>query len=304
MRAPVRERAWLSVRGAIDLRRTAGFLHSGDAGDLRFTGRGFRAAVRCGEGVALVALQPAKGGVEAEMLLGPRADAGLALAAARQLAGLPRDPSHPDPHAAFVRAARSVPALAPILRACRGLRLPQRPDAAACVVSAILAQQVTGSFAAELARRVREGWGERVTIDGEEWLLPARAEVLATLQPADLRPLQVSTRKAEYIRDLSQEIAEGRLDLPALAPLPWDEASAQLVARRGIGPTTAAWLLAFGAGHADAWPPADAGLLKALAILVGRREGRAVERLLAGFAGSRSLLAVHLWEALRLRLLR
>jgi DNA-3-methyladenine glycosylase II len=191
----------------------------------------------------------------------------------------------------------------PVLAACRGLRLPQRPDATGTVVGAILAQQVTGSFAAELARRVGELWGERVRLGGEDWELPPRADVLAEVEPAQMRPLQISQRKAEYIRDLCREIATDRLDLHALAALPAEEATAALVARRGIGPTTAAWLLQFGSGHPDAWPPADVGLWRALEMLHGRREGRAVARWLASYEGARSFLAVHLWEALRLKII-
>ena len=296
----VRER--IAVRGPVDLHRTAGFLFRRGP-DLRFTRRGLRGAVRAGAGVALVEIEPARAALDVTLRLAPGADGALALAAARQLAGLPREAGSDDEHPAFLVAARTDDAMLPILAACRGLRLPQRPDVAGTVVGAILAQQVTGAFAAELNRRVGEQWGERVRIGGEEWELPPRAEVLAEVEPPGMRPLQISQRKAEYIRDLCREIAAGTLDLHALARLPPDAATAALVARRGIGPTTAAWLLMFGAGHPDAWPPADVGLLRALQSLHGSRDGRAVDRMLAAFSGSRSFLAVHLWEGLRLGLI-
>jgi 3-methyladenine DNA glycosylase/8-oxoguanine DNA glycosylase len=302
-RRVVRER--IAVRGPHDLHRTAGFLFRRGP-DLRFTDRGLRGVVRAGAGFALIEIEPSpeRGAIDVTMSLERGADTALALAAARMIAGLPRDAAQPDPHPGFARAARAHEALAPILKACRGLRLPQRPDPAGCVIGAILAQQVTGAFAAELAGRVRARWGERVSLGGEEWELPPRAEVMAGVQPSELRPLQISQRKAEYIRDLCREIAEGTLDLHALAALPADDAVSALLSRRGIGPTTAAWLLMFGAGHPDAWPPADVGLMRVLERVAGARDGRKVERFARAFAGARSLLAVHLWEADRLGLSR
>jgi DNA-3-methyladenine glycosylase II len=289
----------LRAAGPVDLHRTAGFLHRPDGGALRFTLRGLRGVVRAGRGIAVVGLEPARGGVALTLELLQDADVQLAMGAARQLAGLARNAGTRDAHAAFRRLAANEESLRPALAACRGLRLPQQPDAAACVTNAVLAQQVTMTFASELSRRVRERWGERVRAGGEEWLLAAPAERLAEVQPEAMRELQVSRNKAEYIRDLCREIADGTLDLHSLAALPAAEAADALTARRGIGPTTAAWLLAFGAGHPDAWPPGDVGLLRALERLHGRRVGRAIDRWVRPYSGVRSHLAVHLWEAQR-----
>jgi len=292
-------RALAAARAPVDLHRTAGFLHPREGGALRFTERGLRGVVRAGRGLALVELEPSRGGVGVAITAVRGVEPEEALGAARQLAGLARDESASDAHAAFHRVARGDESMAPVRAACRGLRLPQQPDAAACVTNAVLAQQVTMSFASELARRLRDRWGERVKAGGEEWQLAAPAERLAEVQPDAMRELQVSRNKAEYIRDLCREIADGTLDLHALASLPAAEATAALVARRGIGPTTAAWLLAFGAGHPDAWPPADVGLLRALERLHGRRAGRLIDQWVAPYTGVRSHLAVHLWEAQR-----
>lgn len=293
----VRER--VAVAGALDLHRTAGFLFRRGP-DLRRTGLGLRGVVRAGRGLALVEIEPATGAVDITLRLSAGAEAAAALGSARQLAGLPRDPARADAFPAFLAAARADPAMARVLESCPGLRLPQRPDPVGTVVGAILAQQVTGTFAAELNRRVREKWGERVLLAGEEWELAPRAEVLAEVEPEFMRPLQISQRKAEYIRDLCREIAAGTLDLPALAAQPIAAASTALEARRGVGPTTAAWLLAFGAGHPDAWPPADVGIWRALDELHGRNEGPSITRWLGRYAGARSFLAVHLWEGMRL----
>jgi DNA-3-methyladenine glycosylase II len=292
-------RVVVPVEGPLDLVSTLGFLHGPLDPFVRREGEAFTGVFRAGKGAALARLTTSKDALLVELTLGKGADEEIALRNARQLAGLPADAAAPDPHRAFVRLAKKDPLLADALRSCRGLRMPQRPDDVASVSGAVLAQQITVSFAAQLARELYSRYGERVTLGGQEWLLPPRAERLAEVTPEELRPLKISGRKAEYIRDLSREIAEGRLDLAALASRPAEEASASLVALRGIGPTTASWLLMFGAGHPDAWPTADVGLWRALETKLGSKDGRKVDRWVAQYAGYRSWLAVLLWQAQR-----
>jgi 3-methyladenine DNA glycosylase/8-oxoguanine DNA glycosylase len=293
-----RERVTFALTPPYDLASTIAWLHGrGSADDrVRRDGRAFVSAFRAGRGAASARLEASARALTVDLVLSPGADLDVAVRRARKLAGLPADAATRDPHGAFVRLARRDAPLAGALRACRGLRMPQHPDPVAAITGAILAQQVTTSFAAQLLREVFAKWGERVRIGGEEWLLPPRPEALAELGPADLRPLKVSGRKAEYIRDLNRELADGTLDLDALASLSADDATAALVARRGIGPTTASWLLMFGAGHPDAWPVADVGLWRALERTLGAKAGRDIDRFIARYAGYRSWLAVLLWS--------
>ncbi|MBC8103466.1 MAG: DNA-3-methyladenine glycosylase 2 family protein [Cytophagales bacterium] len=73
-------------------------------------------------------------------------------------------------------------------------------------------------------------------------------QTLAQTPIDTLRGIGLSTRKAEYARDLARRASEG--DLDGVADLPHEEARAKLVSFRGIGPWTAdgALLIAFG------WP--------------------------------------------------
>ena len=294
-------RAILNVDPPHDLDATASFLHAPGDPFVRRDARGLSGVVRTRSGPALVRLEPAGARrIDVTLTLQGRADEGEALQAAGRLAGVAPHASARGARRKFLAAARRDPRLAPLLKACRGLGMPQRVDAVASVTAAILAQQITTAFARELCHALWALHGERVRLGGDDWLLPPRAEVVAGLSPDDLRPLRISGRKGEYMSSLCREIAGGTLDLLALAEVTAEEAMRQLVARRGIGPTTAAWLLMFAGGHDDAWPPSDVGLGRALDGLVGSREGSAVEDLLAQFAGTRSWLAVHLWQAQRL----
>lgn len=296
----------MPVAGPHDLARTVGFLHAEDDPFLarRPAGR-VEQAVRTSAGPCLVEVAPAAAlsngsrrrvvRIEAR---GPGRGLEEALAAGRRLAGLGA-PGAEDAAGRFRRVAREHPVLRDALARQRGLRLGQRPDAVAVVTAAILAQQVTMSFARVMTRALWEAHGETVRMAGRRWRLPPPAERLARTTPAQLRPLKISGRKAEYVRDLCAAIANGDLRLERLAELDAEEATESLVRHRGVGPTTAAWILLFGAGHPDAWPPADVGLLAALEQDGSRPTPDEAEAWAHGLEGVRGLAALHLWASRR-----
>src|SRR4029450_4221097 len=89
---------------------------------------------------------------------------------------------------------------------------------------------------------------------------------VATLELSALRVCGLSSRKAEYLRDLSTHFASGTLD-----PRQWkkldDEALIDaLVAVKGIGRWTAEMFLIFHELRADVLPVDDIGLQKAIAV--------------------------------------
>ncbi len=79
------------------------------------------------------------------------------------------------------------------------------------------------------------------------------AERLAPLQAEDLAPLRAGFR-AKYLLDAARRVADGSLDLQALAALPTKEAADQLCTIYGVGPKVARCALLYGFGHADALP--------------------------------------------------
>src|SRR5690606_27367824 len=98
------------------------------------------------------------------------------------------------------------------------------------------------------------------------------AEKIAKLEPADLRELQFSTRKAEYVIGLSKAIAAGTLRLDEMENRTDEEITSELIAYRGIGPWTAQSFLMFGLGRPNLFPLADIGLQNALKIEWQRSE--------------------------------
>jgi DNA-3-methyladenine glycosylase II len=135
------------------------------------------------------------------------------------------------------------PALAAIERSCPGVRLQLQHDGLKALVRAISTQQVNLTWAATTRRRLAQLVGVRHALGPHEvYSLPA--ERLAAASVAELRALQFTTRKAEYLRDIAGAVAAGELDLVALALAPDDEVVARLTAVRGLGRWSAEWYLA------------------------------------------------------------
>ncbi|MFD1929071.1 DNA-3-methyladenine glycosylase family protein [Sporosarcina siberiensis] len=128
------------------------------------------------------------------------------------------------------------------------------------VMRSIIHQQLNMSFAHTLTMRFVETFGSE--IDGV-WRFPS-PEKIALLEIAQLREMQFSTRKAEYMIGLSQEIAAGSLNLQKYKQMDDAEVKADLVMYRGIGPWTAQSFLMSGLGRPNVFPIADIGLQNGL----------------------------------------
>lgn len=137
-----------------------------------------------------------------------------------------------------------------------------------CLMRCLIHQQLNMSFAMTLTKRFAEAYGEQ--IDGV--LFFPKPEVIAELDVEDLRVLQFSTRKAEYVIDLSRKIASGELDLELLRGKSDKEITDQLIKLRGIGNWTVGCFLLFGLGRQNLFPLADIGIQNSLKIMYGLDE--------------------------------
>jgi DNA-3-methyladenine glycosylase II len=124
-----------------------------------------------------------------------------------------------------------------------GFRQVRHSNLLTALVRCISAQQVNLRWAATTRRRLAEAFGEKRQVGGH-FVYALSAERLAGAQVAQIRALQFTTRKAEYLIGVAQTVASGRIDLASLAALPDDEVIARLTALRGIGVWTAEWILA------------------------------------------------------------
>lgn len=123
-----------------------------------------------------------------------------------------------------------------------GVRQALYPDLLSSLIRAISAQQVNLRWAATTRRRLAELVGTVHGIDGME-VRSIDPHRLAATPVADLRALQFTTRKSEYLVAAGEAVASGALDTATLAALPDEEVIRRLVAIRGLGRWTAEWVL-------------------------------------------------------------
>lgn len=205
---------------------------------------------------------------------------------------------HDDPRPFERRLAREGNGLARLLDGRRGLRVPQAPSPFEGLTWAILGQQVNLAFAYRLRQRVIELAGRPA---GGGLVAHPTAEAVAALDAADLVRRQLSRRKAEYLLDAAHAVAAGDLPLDELARGPAPALERALLARRGIGPWTARYVMLRACGLADCVPVGDAGLTAALErfyALPGRPGREETEALMLPFAPHRSFATNHLWTSL------
>jgi AraC family transcriptional regulator of adaptative response / DNA-3-methyladenine glycosylase II len=217
--------------------------------------------VRLAGGPAVVAL-PAPAGAAADRItarlwLTDPADAPAAVAVCRRLLDLDADPAAVDAH------LRADPALAPLVDAAPGRRVPGSPDPAELAVRAVLGQQVSTAAAATHAGRLVRAHGTRVhdPAGGLTHLFPDAA-ALARLDPQTLA-LPGSRRRT--LVALVGAVAGGALDLaPGCDPGP---ARIGLAAVPGIGPWTVETVAMRALGDPDAFSPTDLGVVAAARAL-------------------------------------
>lgn len=201
----------------------------------------------------------------------------------------------------FYRAAECSRRMAPIIRKFRGLKPILTPTVFESAAWAVMSQQVNLSFAHTLKMRVVEEYGKRISVNGQEHILFPSPKTLGRAKVADLRKLQFSTRKAEYLTDLAAGVDDGHLDLESLKDLSYEEALDRLVSIRGFGVWSANYILMRGAGNPDCLPLGDSGLHRAVQRVYGLKSVPDNDRvcgLAKEFIPFRSLYTLYLWYTL------
>jgi AraC family transcriptional regulator of adaptative response / DNA-3-methyladenine glycosylase II len=155
----------------------------------------------------------------------------------------------------------SDPALAPLVRARPGLRVPGAWDGFELAIRAVLGQQITVAAAARLAGRLVAAHGEALA-EADEALTHVFPNPKA-LAKADLATLGMPRARAAAL----SAVAAAALADPHLfdATSDLEDAIKRLRAIRGVGEWTAQYIALRQLREPDAFPAADLGLLRAMA---------------------------------------
>ena len=192
--------------------------------------------------------------------VGARRDLDLAVAESQYRLGetLPVEPLR--------EVADRVPTVADQLRRTPGYRPAMNPAVAEVLVTSICSQQVNMRWAALTLSRLVERYGTPVDLeDVRVWRFP-ETERLAGADPAEIRAMQLTTRKSAYIVGLAKSIMAG--DLDGLEDDSNERVVKRLVAIRGLGTWTAEWFLARCLARPDAAAAGDLGVRKAVSRYV------------------------------------
>ena len=164
----------------------------------------------------------------------------------------------------FYHWAADDPALAELITRCYGMRPPCSPTLFEALVTSISAQQVNLAFATLTRSRLIKRFGQAVGLDGKTFYAFPTPESLAEAPLQELRNMQFSWRKAEYIVNLARLVALGELRLEEFPRLSNEAVIERIVQVKGLGRWTADWLLARGLGRGDVVAAGDLGVRKAV----------------------------------------
>ncbi|MFG6496414.1 DNA-3-methyladenine glycosylase 2 [Fictibacillus sp. UD] len=162
----------------------------------------------------------------------------------------------------FYEVASEDPILHPLTQRYYGLRIIGIPDLFEALTWAIMGQQINLKFAYTLKRRFVENFGEKLNYNGKLFWLHPTPEVIANLETDDLRKLQFTERKAEYVIGVAKEMSSSHLSKKVLKES--ENPAQQLISIRGIGAWTADYCLMKCLLKPNAFPIADVGLHNAV----------------------------------------
>jgi AraC family transcriptional regulator, regulatory protein of adaptative response / DNA-3-methyladenine glycosylase II len=218
-----------------------------------FDGITFRRAVRIEKDQAVVielTAPPERSDVRLRIAGTDDVDPSPLVQTARRLLDLDTDPSVVD------AVLSSDPALRPSVRATPGIRLPGTADGFELVVRAILGQQVSVRAARTFAGRIAASIGTPVArpVDDVTHVFPSAGQLAAS--PLD--GIGLTTARAATLRRVAELVATNELDLSGAADR--EETAERLLAVRGIGPWTVAYVSMRALRDADAFPVGDLGV--------------------------------------------
>lgn len=182
-------------------------------------------------------------------------------------------------------------AMAPLVAAAPGLRVPGAFDGFELLLRAVLGQQVTVKAATTLFGRAAVAFGAPISTPHPElcYLAPT-AEAIAAARLEDIIRIGMPARRAACMLALSTAVADGRLSLSR-----GQNPSAlmqQLQGFAGIGPWTAHYVAMRALGWEDAWPEGDLGLYHA----TGTHTPKTLAAAGKAYAPYRAYAALRFWQ--------
>ena len=160
------------------------------------------------------------------------------------------------------------------------------------LLESIIFQQLAGRAANVIYKRFLDYYNK---------ISPTPEQILSTPDHILKAKVGLSSKKIEYIKDLSARITDRRLNLVLISEMNDEEIVNQLMQVKGIGRWTAEMFLIFCLGRQDIFPVGDLGVRKAIQRVYSLSELPSPSTMLAiaqPWKPYRSIATWYLWKSL------
>lgn len=159
------------------------------------------------------------------------------------------------------------------------------------IIRSIIGQQLSVKAASTIYARLENLFPNKL-------IMP---EILISIHDEDLRTCGVSYQKISYLKDLSQKVIAGEVQLSKLSEMDNEQVIEELVKIKGIGQWTAEMFLMFTLARVDVFSFGDLGLqnaIKRLYKLKNKPTVNEMEILSKNWSPYRTYAAMILWQSL------
>jgi DNA-3-methyladenine glycosylase II len=191
--------------------------------------------------------------------------------------------------AALKHLRAADPVMRELIRRIGPFQLTLERDRFVVLVRAIISQQISTSAARSIRNRVFAAVGPE----------KPSAENLMRLRDDELRAAGISPQKLNYLRDLCDNVLDGRLTLNHIGRKSDDGVIDELVQVKGIGRWTAQMFLIFSLGRLDVFPHDDLGIRTNIRNLYGKSDlpdKKTSHRIAAPWRPYASVASWYLWR--------
>ena len=248
----------------------------------------YRRALTLAHGTGIVELTAEPRAVRCVLRLDDLRDLATAVARCRRLLDLDADPL------AIAEALGHDELIGGLVRARPGLRVPGCVNGDELALRALLGQHASLQAARTQTARLVETFG--TPLEQPLGSVTHRFPAAAVLAEADPKAFAGLGLRRDALPTLAARLATGEVRIDAGSDP--REARTRLLAIRGIGPRTAAYVAMRGFHDPDAFPHGDAGLRRALKALGRPHDTRSLAVMQQRWRPWRAYAAVQLWTSL------
>jgi len=191
-----------------------------------------------------------------------------------------------------------------LIRRLRGLKVIHTQSVLEALVCAITEQQISLAFAIRMEQRISERFGEPIDFGGKRHYVFPEPDRLISAE--ELKACGLSTRKAEYIRDIAIAVRDGRIDPERFRSYErTEDIIEELCELRGVGLWTAKMTVIRSMPRYDVFPADDVGIRRCIAryYFGGRRiSAQEADSIASGWGSYKGLAAYYLVRATMLGL--